>query len=292
MTLLAVWARTAGKDEELIIAADSRLTGGLDWDGCPKIVSLPRTDCLLAFAGDTYLTYPLMLQVQNAFQATESIRMRRTDLTGAMNRALLILNQMRLNIDWGSREEEDYTETLFLLVGYSWRESRFRAWRLKYRKKYKKFSFLPVEGIPGLRPDTLIYFGGDQTGRATGCLASILKEKNLLTSGPIDMEPLSALLAMIEDESEGTRSIGGAPQIAKIYRHANVDHFAVRWPPGSEDTYFFGRRILAAERFDVPLMNLFDDFKVEYPKANVKGSGLQQVRNWEWLRGGDGMPTE
>ncbi len=265
MTLLAAWVRTTGYDEELVVAADSRLTGGLLWDGCPKIVNLPRTDCVLAFAGDTYLSYPLKLQVQNAFAASQGIRSRRMDIAGARDHALQVVNQMKTAIErWPSDGERDYSDTLFLLAGFSWRRSRFEVSRLVYRRRYRKFYFEPIRGIRGLGENRLVHFAGDQTSRATSRLAGYLAENGSLSGGPIDMEPLNALVDLCLDQTEAMHSIGGAPHVAKIYRHQNVSHFAVKWPPGSDQAYFFGRRLLPVERVDVPIMNLTDGFHIDY----------------------------
>jgi hypothetical protein len=48
------WVRNIGGVRELLVASDSRLCGGQFWDANPKIVLLPRTDCVLSFAGDTF----------------------------------------------------------------------------------------------------------------------------------------------------------------------------------------------------------------------------------------------
>lgn len=268
VTLLAAWVRTIGHDDQLVVAADSRLTGGLCWDGCPKIVSLPRTDCLLAFAGDTHLSYPLMLQVQNAFASSPALRSRRIDVRGARDNALLVVNQMKQAIEqWPSDGERDYSDTVFLLAGYSWRLSRFEVWRFVYRRRYRRFEFEPARAIRGLGDDRLIVFAGDQTSRATTRLARHLDAKGVLERGPVDMEPLSALIDLSLDDTPTTHSIGGAPQVAKIYRHQNVDHFAVRWPPTSSETYFFGRKLLPVERIDAPELSLIDGFQINYRGA-------------------------
>ncbi len=68
MTLVAVWVRKAGKARELVIASDSRLTP-FTWDVAPKILPLPRGDSVLAFAGNTDVAYPIMIQMSNAVDA-------------------------------------------------------------------------------------------------------------------------------------------------------------------------------------------------------------------------------
>src|SRR5450759_3690103 len=66
MTLGMAWVRTMGRTNELVVASDSRLSGGQFWDSNPKIVLLPRSDCVMSFAGSTNDAYPLMLQTYNA----------------------------------------------------------------------------------------------------------------------------------------------------------------------------------------------------------------------------------
>ena len=53
MTLTVAWERTTPTGSELVFASDSRLRLGGTWDASPKIFGLPRTDALMAFAGDT-----------------------------------------------------------------------------------------------------------------------------------------------------------------------------------------------------------------------------------------------
>ena len=68
MTLCAAWIRTVGKTKELVVASDSRLAGGIRWDGCPKIITFSRSDFVICFAGNTVDAYPFMLQVNNAIE--------------------------------------------------------------------------------------------------------------------------------------------------------------------------------------------------------------------------------
>jgi hypothetical protein len=65
--------------EHLYIASDSRLSGGQYLDACPKILTLPRSDCAICFAGDTAAAYPFMLQLANAIAAHRPARERSLD---------------------------------------------------------------------------------------------------------------------------------------------------------------------------------------------------------------------
>src|ERR1700743_3358333 len=80
MTLGMAWVRVVGGVRELVIASDSRLSGGQYWDGNPKIMLLPRSDAVLSFAGQTRDAYPLMLQAYNAIKMYPLAEKRALDL--------------------------------------------------------------------------------------------------------------------------------------------------------------------------------------------------------------------
>ena len=63
MTLCTAHIRQVNDTEELVFATDSCLTGGEKWKHGIKLFELPRKDCLLCFAGDTFRAYPLVLNM-------------------------------------------------------------------------------------------------------------------------------------------------------------------------------------------------------------------------------------
>ena len=63
MTLCIAWIKETSQSEELVFATDSALTGGEKWNHGVKLFELPRRDCLLCFAGETYRAYPLILNL-------------------------------------------------------------------------------------------------------------------------------------------------------------------------------------------------------------------------------------
>jgi hypothetical protein len=80
MTLGMAWVRSIGEIRELIVISDSRLGGGQFWDANPKIMLLPRSDCVISFAGSTNAAYPLMLQAYNAIAMYDPAANRRLDI--------------------------------------------------------------------------------------------------------------------------------------------------------------------------------------------------------------------
>jgi hypothetical protein len=70
MTVALAWVAQRNDGlQHLYLASDSRLCGARI-DAAPKILTLPRSDCALCFAGDTHATYPMMLQIANAIGPT------------------------------------------------------------------------------------------------------------------------------------------------------------------------------------------------------------------------------
>lgn len=94
MTFSATWVRAVGDTQELLFAADSRLSGGETWDRCPKIFRLPRTDCLIAFSGGTSYAFPMLLQLINSIGSYRPSTRREVDITLVKSHALRIFNEM------------------------------------------------------------------------------------------------------------------------------------------------------------------------------------------------------
>src|SRR5258705_4030003 len=63
MTLVAAWLRRQGDTDEMVVATDSRLSGGIVVESGPKVFVPLRKDCVIAFAGSTFVAYPLMIQL-------------------------------------------------------------------------------------------------------------------------------------------------------------------------------------------------------------------------------------
>lgn len=104
MTVAAAWIRKFRDVEELVFVSDSRLSGGArTFDYCPKILTLPRTDCAIAFAGDTDDAYPLMHQLALAIQAFQPLQSRAMDLNELRPHAVKIFDSMSSSVTAGSK---------------------------------------------------------------------------------------------------------------------------------------------------------------------------------------------
>lgn len=255
MTLSVAWLRAVGSVQELVFASDSRLRQGEAWDSCPKILSLPRTDCLISFAGSTATAYPLMLQLARAIEFYPASLSRRVDIREIKRHVLNVFNQMRSLIhDFpvGQAGAGD-PEALFLFGGFSWREGSFAIWTLHYDGGIDRYTFRPTSPWAGQGDSIkLVAFAGDEIPDAQLRLRELLIARGKIASGGLDMEPFEVLRDMIRSGQYPT--IGGAPQVAKVYRYMHTQHFGVRWPSDDGPAYALGRPALPYEHFDAPLI--------------------------------------
>ena len=83
MTVAVAWTRQLnGGGEELVFVSDSRYSGdGRIFDACPKILTLPRSDCAISFAGYTGHALPMMLQLAQVITSDDQFRRRSKDLS-------------------------------------------------------------------------------------------------------------------------------------------------------------------------------------------------------------------
>jgi hypothetical protein len=250
MTLVAAWVRNHRTTSELYVASDSRLNGGRAWDIGTKVFDLGRGDSLIAFAGHTADAYPLMLQLQSAVKMHPKIASRAYDLANLKGHVLRIFNAMWKSISDLPHGQQlpDPAEARFILAGYSWRYELFRIWTIYFDKQVNEFRFREA---PWHRKNgggnKYFTFIGDDANPATNRVYEILRERNRIKSFGLQMEPFEVLAEFIRDEAKP--SIGGAPQVYKIYKHMNTLPYNVYWPSRKEGTISFGgRQLLPYER--------------------------------------------
>lgn len=258
MTLSAAWIRKVGDVEELVVASDSRLRGGEAWDCCPKILTLPREDCAIAFAGDTWWAYPLMLQMANAIELHPGSMDRRVDIADLKGHALRVFEQMLgavTDLPNGQTHPDRPVDTEFLFGGYSWKLGGFKIWKLHFDTEIDRYTFRPTtpwRGQTGSAVKT-VAFAGDAAATARERLTDLLREREKLGSGSFDMEPFEVLRDIIRDEQHPT--VGGPPQVAKVYKFARTQPFGVLWPDSRGRVAAFGREGLHYESFSAPTID-------------------------------------
>jgi len=155
------------------------------------------------------------------------------------------------------REGHNQPLTEIVLGGWSWQAGEFLPWRLFWSPTEMQFRH---ESIPRRTVGKFVFIGDrddvnhewDAVRRARRRLRELLLERGGLP-GPLDMEPFEVLVEIIREGRWDT--IGGAPQLAKVYRHMNTQFFAVRWPDAQGQLTYGGRPILDYEEFDVPVLD-------------------------------------
>lgn len=267
MTLSLVWIRERKECEQLVFASDSRLRFGCAWDCCPKILTLPRSDCAICFAGDTQHAYPLMLQMVSAINFYSRSRDRAMDLFDMKGHTLRVFNQMREfmhDLPVGA-DKPEVPGTTFLLGGFSWVHKRFVIWKLHYQKGVDLFTYHQIKKWKGIRgrknpkfgKRCLIAFAGEKEHvfEAQERVISLMSEKYNGEIPCFDMEPFEVLCTMLKQSDEHS-SIGGPPQLLKIFEHMNCIPYGVYWPSREEGKIsILGRPLIGYERTDVPVID-------------------------------------
>lgn len=95
MTIAVAWVRTIRDCEELVFVSDSRLAGdGRTFDGCPKIITLPRSDCAISFGGYTGDAFPMLLQLSLAIESHGPAKRGALDLKALRTHMVKLFDSM------------------------------------------------------------------------------------------------------------------------------------------------------------------------------------------------------
>lgn len=241
MTVALTWVgKRADGREHLYLAADSRTRGVHVSDACPKILTLPRSDCALCFAGDTYDTYPLMLQLAYAIAAHEPARDRSLDITRVKDHLLRVFSDFVRRVK-DAVEPFSRRDAQFLFAGYSWMRKDFCIWTINYLENEKEF--IAREAVTFHSRLRKAAFIGDWATRLRGVIAQDL---NTNGTDPYYLEPLFFLSTLL-DGAGTSDTIGGPPQLVRITQHMNTRPLCVKWK--GEDT-LLGRPLFDYENTD------------------------------------------
>ena len=163
MTLCVSWIRKVNNNEELIFATDSCLSGGERWHSGVKLFELPRKDCLICFAGETNRTYPLILNLISSIKFDEHLLSTNTDTVEVLEYLSTLFTSLCNSITGYAPQtfEEALGEFEFLFGGWSWKQSRFKLWKLKYKFETSAFVHDEVDDN-----EMFFEFIGDETDKA------------------------------------------------------------------------------------------------------------------------------
>ena len=256
MTIAAAWVRTLRNCKELIVVSDSRLNGGMNMDCGQKIITLPRSDAFICFAGDTSWAYPLMHQVASAIDIYDRCSSRAQDIKELETHILKIFERLREQIH-DAIGDMDIPDAKFIFGGYSWIRKKFMIWHITYQKSTNSFRADPAREIYG----SPVVFTGDEEHviKANAMLREKLKsrgkldnlERGIKNTVKFEWEPFEVIRDMLYKVNESSyefknSSIGGAPQVLKIYEHLSSQKLGVLWMnrmDSEPSIYLSGRRL-------------------------------------------------
>lgn len=288
MTLCIAWIREAGEDEELIFATDSTLTGGEKWNHGVKLFELPRTDCLICFAGQTLRAYPLILNLISTLKHNEELNNPALDINEVLKGIVILFNELVNSIfDYPvGVAEEIGSEAKFLFGGWSWKDSRFKIWRLYFSPDFK--GFIPVDETALKKSKMRVAIGDPSEDGNDIAQVADQKYRDLIRQlnredDPLDMEPLTVLIDMCLDKK--IRDVDGSVQIGKVYKSGTTEFFGIMWQSALGKPHFLGKPY---EKHDKPRVRYFDpsncEIISEIPKSLVNIEEFNGTDDYDFLR--------
>lgn len=251
MTLVVSWTRKTSTARELWVMSDSRLSGGKCWDYGPKLFGIGRSDAVMAFAGDTAWTYPLIAQATSYVESFVNLRERAIDFIDAQEKIIRMLNESLSFVSDAADPSLEVPDCTFILAGYSARKQGFIINRIVFHSKRRKFEIRSAKKING---ELLAAIGDKGPVSAISRRISERIKKHINTGCKLDMAPSESFFDVLS--SKRFREIGGAPQLTKIYQNMNQKHFGVYWPPElpieEQKIYLRGRELGKFEVLDHP----------------------------------------
>jgi hypothetical protein len=247
----------------LYIASDSRTRGAMVIDCCPKILTLPRSDCAICFAGDTAATYPLMMQLTNAIAAHQPARDRSLDIRTLKPHLLRVFTDIVRSID-DIPDPIKSSDVQFIFAGYSWLSKSFEIWTIYYSEAKKHFFARPAASFHKFLEQAA--FVGDKAKEVRSILVKRLNEKKDSDVEHFEFLPFAVLRDCLR-EADQSSSIGGPPQLVRIAESMNTRVLAVEWSEkGAKTTTLLGRQLFNYENVDTWTLNP-DTFKISRPRS-------------------------
>lgn len=285
MTLCTAHIRHVNDIEELIFATDSCLTGGEKWKHGIKLFELPRKDCLLCFAGDTFRAYPLVLNLVSSINMDKYLQSPSATLEEVLDFLSDHFSELVLKIISEVKGENIHQlrgSAKFLFGGWDWQKSEYCVWKLYYLQEIERFIF---DKLTDDSSKTRFYtFMGDPEPDieeiAHKRFKKIMFDEDKMDS-KLDMEPIRVLSSMSADKS--IREVDGSLQIAKIYKSNRTEFFGIYWPSSQGNPCFQGREY---NEINKPLVSYYDPDTFEILESDLP-SKLAYITEEEYQNGYD-----
>jgi hypothetical protein len=169
---------------------------------------------------------------------------------------------------------DDVPAAQFLFGGYSWIKKEFELRKIKFDKTQKRFVSVDAEWAyfnshrRGLNIGKLakadreaalgrIAFAGDRAPKARRLFSQGMtrqyRQDEAITK--IGMEPFDILIDMLRDP-EHSPTIGGAPQLIKVYQYMKAVSFPIYWPNKGTGRFFLqGRPCVGYDHLDTKIVD-------------------------------------
>lgn len=268
MTLCTAYIRQANDSHELIFATDSCLTGGEKWKHGIKLFELPRKDCLLCFAGNTFRAYPLVLNLISSIRFDKYLQSPASKLEEVLDYLSDLFTELVTKIISEIPGEDVHAlrgGVQFLFGGWDWEKGSFRVWKLHYSGEAEGFIF---DELTNNNSQTIFYtFLGnaaiDVEKEAKDRFKKLLADEDKFGS-KLDMEPLRVLSSISLDK--GIREVDGSLQIAKVYKSNRIEFFGIYWESSKGKPCFQGREY---NEINKPLVRYFDPDTFEIIESDL-----------------------
>lgn len=261
MTISISWQRKFLGVNEIIFASDSRLSAGYRWDCAQKIFPIDGPNFCISFAGNADFAFPCIFQFQIMVKnypkfadGAGRIQVLAKDFNAIVNQLFEIVDDQMI---------AQFSNTQFLFSGFDFETGESYQKIIQYNLEKDSYVRENFSGIQSGGVNAAIGFAGDFRELFFQKLGKIIATQKT----ELDYQPLQVLNEIIM-EQDLLSSVGGKPQIVKVYKHRNYLPYAVKDNLESEDIYLFGRPLLTYEKTLYPIAALdrigHQDF-IHYP---------------------------
>lgn len=221
MTLCVAWIRKVEKEDQLVLATDSMITGGLDYPHGTKLLAFDRGDCGLCWEGSTWFTYSFTENARVDINFSDRLGTASSPLFAVKDRITKVFNQLwQANLaDKGSNFKNE--KLSFLFGGFCPEFREIQLWHIRQDEQLQ--SFTAQRRTPSANKPCFV---GSGSGHA----------RTMLGKEPA-LSPYQVLLKVIEEDS--VRGVGGVPQLVSISR-TGLEIIGVVKEDGR---YLFGRKL-------------------------------------------------
>lgn len=269
MTISLCWRRKFLGVDEIIFASDSRLSAGYRWDCAQKIFPIEGPNFCISFAGAADFAFPCIFQFQGMVRNYRRFTVGAAPIGDITGDFVAICNQMHSLVD--DRQIAQFNQTQFIIGGYDFERGEPYQRIVSFDKASGAYRKQQFGGLRSGGKGFAIGFVGDYRHEYFAALGNLIAEQKT----ELNFQPLEALKGVLEKHGRNS-SIGGVPQVVKVYRHRNYLPYAVQPSAEEQEVFLFGRPLLEYERTFYPVLRL-DRFGSEqfvtYPH-NVSGRVL------------------